>query len=212
MNLFSKYQAGLLNEFRKEISCILKIHNPFKKMDFKDDGKFERAILLPLQVSGYYAFDGNVPYKSQFDFLCSVLEEVPHHTRVIVTEHNSFGSIFNNRTLGYLNAKYPHFFYHEKFTEVKGSSQYLLSMVDAVVGVTSSVLLQAVLLDKPVKVIGDSHISPFSCKHGLHRVERIVNRFNKGSYDNFIYHLLTKYWVFQERNAHNGKWLSSFFS
>ena len=61
-------------------------------------------------------------------------EEVPHHTRVIVTEHNSFGSIFNNRTLGYLNAKYPHFFYHEKFTEVKGSSQYLLSMVDAVVG------------------------------------------------------------------------------
>ena len=207
----TKLQAEMLSEFRNKTNHALKIHNPFKKMDLKNNGRFERCILLPLQVSGYYAFDGNVPYKSQFDFLCSVLEEVPHDTRVIVTEHNSFGSIFNDRTLGYLKGKYPHFFYHEKFTDVKGSSQYLLSMVDAVIGVTSSVLLQAVLLDKPIKVIGGSHITPFSCEHGLHRVERIVNRHKKGVYDSFIYHLLTKYWIFQEHNAQNGKWLSSFF-
>ncbi|WP_026972329.1 hypothetical protein [Aliagarivorans marinus] len=202
-------QSNALSCFRAKVKKAFSLHNPFEKMDLSDGGKYKKTILLPLQVSGYYAFDSNVPFKSQFDYLCSVLELVPEDIRVVVTEHNSFSSIFNNRTLGYLKGRYPHFFYHDKFSEVKGSSQYLLEMVDAVVGVTSSVLLQAVIMDKPVKVIGDSHIDFFSSEHGLHRAERIVNRYNSGRFDKFIYHLMTRYWFFQESDSHNGKWLSS---
>ncbi|WP_421247625.1 hypothetical protein [Aeromonas jandaei] len=205
----TKKQAADLIKIRNKINKSLGFSNPFIDLALKDKGK-KYIALVPLQVSGYYAFDGNVPHRSQFDYLCHILDEVSTDVLVVVTEHTSYPSIFTQRTLNYLKKRYNNFFWCEELNEIKGASQYLLPYVDFVIGTTSSVLLQAVLLDIPVKVIGNSHISIFSSPHGLHRAERIVTRYKKNNFDNILYHLLTKYWHIQEENIHNGVWLSRY--
>ncbi|NBA25406.1 hypothetical protein GVN72_17565, partial [Aeromonas caviae] len=205
----TKKQSYNLSKIRDKIKKSLNLSNPFANLSLQNNG-FKYIALVPLQVSGYYAFDGNVPYKSQFDYLCHILDNMSSDVLVVVTEHTSYPSIFTPRTLNYLRKRYSNFYWHEELNEVKGASQYLLPLVDFVVGTTSSVLLQAAILDIPVKVIGDSHISIFSSPHGLHRAERIVNRHPKHSFDKIIYHLITKYWHNQEEKVHNGAWLSNY--
>lgn len=205
----TKKQSYNLSKIREKIKKSLNLSNPFANYALHNNG-FKYVALVPLQVSGYYAFDGNVPYKSQFDYLCHILDNMSSDVLVVVTEHTSYPSIFTPRTLNYLRKRYSNFYWHEELNEVKGASQYLLPLVDFVVGTTSSVLLQAVILDIPVKVIGDSHVSIFSSPHGLHRAERIVNRHHKNSFDKIIYHLITKYWHNQEEKVHNGAWLSNY--
>ncbi|WP_312996568.1 hypothetical protein [Leclercia sp.] len=202
-------QKNNLSNIREKIKKALNFSNPFAHLDLKEKEK-KHIALVPLQVSGYYAFDGNVPYRSQFDYLCHILDNVSSDILVVVTEHTSYPSIFTPRTLNYLRKRYENFFWCEELNEVKGASQYLLPFVDLVIGTTSSVLLQAVILDIPIKVVGESHISIFSSPHGLHRAERIINKHKKNSFDHILYHFMTRYWHTQFERVHNGAWLSNY--
>lgn len=199
------------SRLKKKIKNVLSSKNPFREMDLLDKGKYENIILVPLQVSDYFAFEEYSNSRSQFDYLCNILDSTPSNTRVVVTEHGAFPSIFTPKNLDYLRVKYPNFFYHERFKKFKTSSQYLLNMVDGVVSCTSSVGLQAAMLDIPVYF---SDKSPFKILSGCSSyksfLRKLGQRDQSDEKNKLFIHLITKYWFIQEYQVHDGKWLNDY--
>lgn len=120
--------------------------------------KFDSAILLALQFSNYYAYNANAKFPDQYDMLVHTLESVPRNVAVLVCEHPEH-SVLNPQTTAYLRKRYQNFVWHPLFGQIYGASYYLMPFVQAVVTVSSSVGLQALLWKKKLAVLGTSHLS-----------------------------------------------------
>lgn len=205
----TKASINFLHNIRNTYITLFKEKNPFKHVNLDPDGKFSKKILLPLQFSNYYVFDNHLN-KSQFEYVCHIFNHIDKDIGVVVTEHPHFPQITNDIDI-YLKNKYPNYIYSPIFSDYENSSQYLLSQVDGVITVSSTIGLQCLLWKKPVFVIGNSHISVFSEENDIRKIGGYFKQ-NKMSrnYDAALYHLITHYYV-TSHYFHNGKWLYDFF-
>ena len=86
--------VGLVSAFRTRNTYALDAVDPFHAVDFR--AKFDRLVLLPLQVSNYYSFDRQSRYRTQFEYLLDVLSAAPRDVGVIVTEYLEWGHVLKD--------------------------------------------------------------------------------------------------------------------
>lgn len=202
-------QRQQLETFKKEVQRLFSETCPFKETMLGEKNKFDYLILLPLQLSGTYAFDALCEFRSQYDFLDHVLRNVPQNIGVVVTTHPEY-DILERDTIRYLSSKYPHFIYHEEFKEYTTISQYLIAYVDAVVTVGSSVGLQTLIWDKKLIEIGYSHLDCIADAHSLNDLQEVLAKSNRDK-SPIAYWLITRY-VIQEKYIFDPDWLTRFVS
>ena len=105
-------------------------------------GRFSRVVLLPLQVTDNPSFRGSVAFPSQFALLEHVLRRLPADLGLLVSEHPSYPQLTALQH-EYLTQTYPNYIYYPRLQSLWSPSGVLLPVVDAVIGVSSTVLLQA---------------------------------------------------------------------
>ncbi|MFM5096974.1 HAD-IA family hydrolase [Aeromonas veronii] len=174
-------EKKLLEKVREHyFNRYLTDHSPFKREIERHLRKFNKSILVPLQVSGYFAYDQNCGFKNQFDFLIYALERIPSDVGVLVTQyftHHTKDIAITEDNIAYINDRYKNVFFDTSFNKVDGISQYLMSLVDGVMTVSSSIGLQSLLWEKPIFTVGHSHLS--SLCHGQ-TTEDIRSALNSG--------------------------------
>ncbi len=200
--------------FRKKYcDRLLKKQNPFTRAELMGGKEFRHLVLLPLHVSGTFAFNGNSKFHTQWDMLCHVLDHTPHDIGVVVTEHLDFERTLTPEVLAYLRRTYPHFIHMRKFEDYGAVSQYLLQHVDAVAAVATSLCLQALLWRKPVCALGDSHINAFADVVGIEGLEAFLADGVYRNKDNLLYFLLSRYNIpVAEAYLWNPVWLEDQFT
>lgn len=104
--------------------------------------RFSRVVLLPLQVTDNPSFYGSAPFGSQFALLEYVLTKLPPDIGLLVSEHPSFPQITSIQH-SYLGENYGNYIYARRLQALWSPSAVVLPAVDAVIGVSSTVLLQA---------------------------------------------------------------------
>lgn len=143
---------------------------PISRADLDPQSKFKKLVLVPLQVSNYFAFDAYCSYKNQFDFMVDVLRNSDPEVGVVVTQYVT-GFVSDTpitaQNYGYLKQKFPNLIFDSRFNTIDSISQSLMPFVDAVVTVSSSIGLQAALMGKPVMSPSNSHVSALNAFSGL---------------------------------------------
>lgn len=135
---------------------------PFANLEAAIRKRWKKIILLPLQYCGHYGFEGTGPYRTQGAVVRDVIERVDPSIAVLVVNHSTahyHGTIPPPDLYAYLGKRHENLLFNDSINMVMHASQYLLAHVDMVATVSSSVGLQAVLWDKPVIALGDSHIN-----------------------------------------------------
>jgi len=133
-------------------------NSPFRRADLDPNARYDKLILLPLQISDQYAFRADFGYGSQLEYLVDVLSATPENVGVVATQYiSNFAAerAINDRTYEHLKEKFPNLIYLKDFEKYDNISQYLLPFVDAVVSASSSLAFQALLWNKPVIAWGD---------------------------------------------------------
>ncbi|GAA0381466.1 hypothetical protein GCM10009093_05560 [Brevundimonas terrae] len=158
--------SGVVGRIRDRAGEFYARHNPLMKEISEIGTSFERTILVPLQIDGYFMVDmleNNFP--SQFDFLVYVLEKTPSNIAVIATQYkgrNGLGKVLSNDQIVYLSNIYSNFIYLKSSESIPYCSQYIAPYVDGVIGLSSSIIAQFALWKKPALVFGESHVSEFA--------------------------------------------------
>lgn len=173
-------------------------HDPTWGIIEKYQAKYDKLILVPLQVNNYYAFDECSKYKDQLEFLEDALKHIPKTWGVIVTGHSSYEPMVDDRKFMQLKLQYENLIQLPELDDIPFVSQALLPHVDALVSISSSLALQSLIFNKPLVLAGNSHIN----KVATCTLENISEVFDK-KYDEEInfkilkffflkYHLLSK--------------------
>ena len=194
------------------LNRTLRRHNPLSRKAVR--GRFERVVLLPLQVSRYFAFDSNTgpdyESSSQFDFLCRVMERIDPRVGVLATEHG-FERVVTERNAAYLRDRFPNLIFDEGLRRFRWLSQFALPHVDGVLTVSSSVGLQASFARKPLCVLGRSHLRTFAdATDPAAFCAQLGEGREAGDRDGALFHLLTRYWPMMERYVHDPAWFTAF--
>ncbi len=92
-------------------------------------------------------------FSCTFEFLEYVLQAVPADSAVLVTEHPSFPEI-TARQHQYLRERYPNYIYSAALQALYSPSAVCLPLADAVVGISSTVILHAHALGKRAYSVG----------------------------------------------------------
>ncbi|EIM2974149.1 hypothetical protein LMW91_004674, partial [Escherichia coli] len=153
--------AKLKKFIRYELLEFINDKSPYNRNDLDSENEFDKLILLPLQVTEQYAFLSDCRYKSQYDLLLDVIRQIPQNIGVVVTQYNTGSTseeVINKQNFDLYKQIYPNLIWHEGFSKLDHISQYLLSVVDAVVTVSSSIGLQALLWDKPLISLGNNYL------------------------------------------------------
>lgn len=141
---------ALARDIRAHAMNMLKEKDPFAAFDFRE--KFDRLVLLPLQVSNYFSFDDQAPYRTQFEFLLEVLSRAPKDVGIIVTEYIQWGEVLHSegawQNLEWLSKTFPNLIFKEEFRKILSPSQYLAAHVDGLITICSNLGYQALLLEK----------------------------------------------------------------
>ncbi len=226
-----KYSTAIknYNPTQEEIKFVEAIkfnfHNFFKTynpipfiLDFNKLNKsFKKLLLLPLQVSNYFAFNSTSEFKNQHDLLKYVLENTPKDIGIIVTQYvtpNIQDTVLNKDNYKFYIERYKNLIYHPELDQIDSVSQYILPFVDGVVTVSSSIGFQALLWDIPVFAIGNSYINAIADSNSLKDLEFILGDsyipdFNKNSVLAFI---LLKYSLLNIEYIFNGEWFLNYLS
>ena len=140
---------ALVSSFRSRMAVALDSLDPFRSYDFRR--RFDRLCLLPLQLSNDVFFDGQVNYRTQFEFLYDVLAAAPKDVGVIVIEHPNGEPVLRRSGIGVnldtLRKTFPNMIFLEEFRLYQSPSQFLVPRVDGVWSVSSSVGYQALLFN-----------------------------------------------------------------
>lgn len=196
--------------FRKKF-CeeYFKIYCPVDIDEVKSSGGFDYLVLLPLQISGYFAFDHVCGFKNQLDFLESVISSVPENIGVIVTQYvtdNISDRAINDKTYAYLKDKYNNFISFKELDKIDGISQYLSSAVDGVICASSSIGIISSLWNKPLITVGDSHLSVFSDSNKVSDIEQLLKSNERGELknkDNILSWMFTRLCHFTVEDIYN---------
>ncbi|MFT6324976.1 MAG: FMN phosphatase YigB (HAD superfamily), partial [Halieaceae bacterium] len=203
-------QSQMLTRLREKYSKFIDSNNPIRAQDIR--GNYNKVLLVPLQVTGYFAFDDNLPENSdinnQLQLIKSILESVDSSVGVYVTLHGAEADVMTNGIIESLQSEYPNLLYNENIQKIRWSSQWILPYVDGVATVSSSVGLQSLFWKKPIFIIGHSHLATFNAGE-LESAHNILEQ--ESDFDGALYHLLTKYYPLMSNKVQDGHWLYSFF-
>jgi hypothetical protein len=172
---------------------LIRTKSPFNDLLKAERNRFDHLLLLPLQFSGYYGFDGNTFLKSQYEYIVYVMEKVPENIGVVISTHPEY-PVLTCDTLKFLEHKYPNLIFRQIFEEFNAASQYLISEVDAVITVSSSVGLQTLLWDKKLISLGDVFGKLLADSDSLDDIEVVLQRPTVDK-DAILYWILTRYAV-----------------
>ncbi|MCT4619641.1 MAG: glycoside hydrolase family 99-like domain-containing protein [Marinisporobacter sp.] len=200
-------QKTLLKDFKNKIKALLKEKNPYKEWIKKYKKEFDKLILLPLQFSQYYLFDGETDYKNQYDYMIDVLEKVPKNIGVIVTTHPEY-NILTSEVIDFCRRKYKNFIYSISFEEYYAASQYMMAFVDGVVTVSSSVGYQTLIWDNQLITLGNSYLNFIADSNTLEDIKWTLEKFHP-SKDKILFWMLTHF-VFTREYIYNPRWLDEF--
>lgn len=134
-------------------------HDPVWGIIEKYQSNYEKLILLPLQVDDYYAFDECSSYKNQYEYLSDILDRIPKEWGLVVTGHSGYSPCVSDIQLANLKLEYPNLIQNDQIDNIPYVSQVLMPHIDAVISVSSSIGLQALLFNKPLIVAGSSHLN-----------------------------------------------------
>jgi len=226
---FGMFKHSYLRRFSKELSwlsptaasarnlknmrrAVLKngicAHNPVPD-SLPGYSNFKKTALLPLQFSEYFGFDGSCQYKSQYEFLTNVLDRLDPEIGLIVTEHNGWSPVITEHNETYLRSRYPNLIIPYNFRHFTNTSQFFLERAEAVISVSSSVALQALIWDKPVIAAGDSHLNGLSAGK-IEDAADVIAHHPSGLFDGALCHLIEHYYP-TERYVYDPAWALSFF-
>ncbi|MFT5592342.1 MAG: HAD superfamily hydrolase (TIGR01549 family) [Oceanicoccus sp.] len=207
----TKEQSIRLESFRSCYREFINDKNPIDRKSVRSG--FEKCVLLPMQVSGYFAYDECLPkgwdVTNQIDLIKHVMPLIDENIGVYVTLHGAESDIETRESIEKLQAIYSNLLFDQDVQRVRWCSQWVLPHMDGVVSVSSSVGYQAALWNKPVFVVGDSQLNVFDSGK-LSEIPIILNQ-NDTNYDAIIYYILTRYSPLIDGYCHNGEWLYSFF-
>lgn len=155
--------------------------------------KYKHNVLLPLQFSNYHAFDLCCDFDSQFSYLRQVINDLPEDVGIIVTQHPGWSDVITKKTEGYLR-EYKNVIFNKDLNSIKNVSQILLSYVDGVITVSSSIGLQTMLYDKPIFIYGNSHLS-FLSEDNMELFLDKVYKKSDVNRDKVLSHLMQYYYI-----------------
>lgn len=198
-----------LDDFRNVYSQFFNERNPVSIDDVR--GGYKKVYLLPMQVSGYFAFDGCLPsdakINNQVDLIMYVLERVPTDVAIYVTLHGAEADSETQLAVNDLQSIYPNLIFNPNIQRIKWCSQWVIPYVDGVIAVSSSVGMQAVLYRKPIFVVGQSQLSLFSSGD----LSSVGKDFEIGDkYDGAIYYMLTRYYPSIKECLNSSEWFYKF--
>lgn len=203
-------QQEFLTGFRQTFCDeLLLAKNPYTRHMLIGNKPLKHLLLLPLQISDYIAFEGCCGYRSQWDMLTHVLDNVRPDIGVVVTEHSDWGRMLTPAANTYLRRTYPNYIYAERFEDVEYPSQYLLPHVDAVATVSSSVGIQGLLWRKPVCALGNSHINAMADVTDIRQLGGYLDSAAYANHDNLLHFLLTRYYFMGANYLWNPAWLEA---
>ncbi|MDF7808293.1 HAD hydrolase-like protein [Pontiellaceae bacterium B12219] len=126
--------------------------------------KWEKVSLLPLQVTGHYAFLANSGYESQMDLLLDVLQNSEENEGVVVTQYVSNiakDAPLNLDVLESLSDRFPNLIYNPDLEKINSVSQFLLPFVGEVKTVSSSLGLQSFAWKRRLATYGTSYLDEY---------------------------------------------------
>jgi len=186
-------QKERITAFRDHYITLIQEKNPFREFLDPIREKYSKILLLPLQFSRIYSFDGLSNFTSQFHYLLSVLSNLPSNIALIVTNH-SFCSILTPELVQYLKTRYENFFFTPEFDWFLDVSHFCLGYVDGVISVSSAVGLQTLIWQKKLIVLGDSHLNLIADANDLSNISEVLDAPQKNR-DAILHWLLTRYYI-----------------
>ncbi len=199
----AKTDRDLLGEVRNWYAAQIVPHDPVWPLIEPDQSRYDKLLLVPLQVDGYYAFNECSRYTSQVEFLEDVLERTPRAWGVVVTEHSEYQPALDELTVNRLRRLYPNLIYSRALNAIPYVSQALLAHVDAVVSVSSSLAFQSLIYDCAVVAAGHSHINAVATC-GLDQLPQVFELHHRGARDSVLHFLLTRYHHATAKHVHDG--------
>ncbi|WP_413710924.1 HAD family hydrolase [Rhizobium sp. Rhizsp82] len=155
---------GLVGDFIDEAKNIFRNY-PFKTRDaLNKSGSFDRISVLPLQISDHYAFKIDTGFTNQRHYCISALEKIDNRTAVFITEYVSklySDRVFDHNFSSFVSDRFPNAIYDPDTLDTPSVTQHLLQFADEAVVATSGIGMQAMIWDLPLKVIGNTHLSPY---------------------------------------------------
>jgi predicted HAD superfamily hydrolase len=204
-------ERRLLASVRNWFATQIVPHDPAWRFIEPYQSRYDKLVLVPLQVDGYFAFSECSNYSSQLEFLEDVLRRAPNNWGIIVTEHSEYNSFIDEFNLNRLRRLYPNLIYSQDLGSIPYVSQALLPHVDCVVSVSSSVALQSMIFDCAVVAAGESHINAVAtCT--LDQLPRCFELHEPGSRDGILHFLLTRYHNITAQHVHDGAGLFAFLA
>lgn len=187
----------------------LKKCNIITRTDFDPKLEFKEYLLVPLQVSNYFAYNSNSNYKTQKDFLLDILEKSPEDTGIVVTPYIT--SLISDSTLCLsdikeLQSSYENLLCPDLFYRLPSVSQYLLHHITGTVSVSSAVGLLTAMLNKPLWCAGCSHLTPFAQPDGLNTVGNFPKTVQINTISRLAAMFTYNYFIPQE-TIYNKEWL-----
>lgn len=148
---------------------VNKLEHFYKEQDWVQDllrktknyERYSNFVLLPLQYTQHYAYRSDCKI-SNYEQMIQVLESVDENTGVIVTQYNTTdlsGKVITKDNIDVLTKQYPNLIFNPQFDSIDNISQYLLPFVSKVINCSSSLALQAVLFNKDVELLCNSHLT-----------------------------------------------------
>lgn len=202
----------LKNEFQNIISA----NNPLKTIMSEYRKKFDYLILLPLQISNHFGFDCECDFKTQWDVVTYVLDNIPDNVGVIVTEHSHSkflreGRFVKDGFYNWIKNKYKNFIYIQPEQENwQASSLYIIPEVDAVINVSSTVGMLALMFDKKIISLAHNFNDAFKDAQGLDNIADVLKNPQVIDKNPFLYWLLTRY-TFLMPKLEDKEFMKSFF-
>jgi hypothetical protein len=205
----SDAERALLLRFRARFSAYFRETTPYGALEARLRERYARVAFLPLQFGGESGFDLNGPFRNQGEYLWHVLEALPDDTALLVVEHPTahwVGDVIDEETREFLGERYPQLCFVD-FRSAESSGQYLVHHADFVIGVSTSLALQALLFEKPVVSIGHGHLKALATVHGLGALG--AGPLPRTPLDDRLAWLISRYFVPMEL-ARTSSWLVPF--
>jgi hypothetical protein len=203
---------SLLTSVRSHFCNKITSRNPFKKEQILAATECDQLLFFPLQYDGHFEFEGNSTYRTQFELVVDLLDALPSHVALTITEHPSrFGrDAIPQDAIEYLEAKYRNFVLPAALNRDPLRSQYLLDLCDGVFSISSTLGLQALLWKKPVFTEGCSQLRALSTATHLQDIERSLRDGYPEQLDRLLAYLLARYFVVEGEYFTNPRWLGAF--
>lgn len=203
---FNKIRSELREFFAKTSSISHKLT--------KLRQKFEKIILFPLQIDGYFMVDSQIKGRKQINLIYEILERLPRNIALVVTDYRSKdinSNVINKYNESILKEKYHNFVYDEEINQSFCVSQQLLPLVDGVITISSSVGLQAAFWELPLFVYGNNYVSKFKTANSIseltHQLGHKINQ-DARAYKSIIYQNIS----IPGKSCSNEQWVDDFYS